>query len=140
MQMPPGSAKPSSRAATLTPSPKMSPFSTTISPTLMPMRNSMRRSGGTAALSLAKVVGIFVSTLTLIRLGGERVCRADVSFSTALADQRLDGNAQGPGEAVERRDAALFLVRLDLRDQVASDRGTRCQLGLCDAAIFAPGL
>src|SRR5215469_16503141 len=40
--MPPGSANPSSRAATLTPSPKMSPSSTTMSPTLMPMRNAMR--------------------------------------------------------------------------------------------------
>src|SRR5580704_3433897 len=40
----PGSAKPSSRAATLTPSPKISPSSTTMSPTLIPIRNSMRRS------------------------------------------------------------------------------------------------
>jgi NAD(P)-dependent dehydrogenase (short-subunit alcohol dehydrogenase family) len=31
-QMPPGSARPSSRAATFTPSPKMSSFSTTMSP------------------------------------------------------------------------------------------------------------
>jgi len=31
-QIPPGSARPSSRAATLTPSPKMSPSSTTMSP------------------------------------------------------------------------------------------------------------
>ena len=49
-QIPPGSARPSRRAATLTPSPKMSPSSTTMSPTLMPMRNSMRLSGGTPAL------------------------------------------------------------------------------------------
>src|SRR5262249_52312549 len=40
----------SSRAATLTPSPKMSPSSTTMSPMLMPMRNSMRLSGGTPVL------------------------------------------------------------------------------------------
>ena len=41
--MPPGSASASSRAAMLTPSPKMSSSSTMMSPTLMPMRNSMRR-------------------------------------------------------------------------------------------------
>jgi hypothetical protein len=34
----------------LTPSPKMSPSSMMMSPTLMPMRNSMRRPAGTAAL------------------------------------------------------------------------------------------
>ncbi len=44
-QMPPGSARPSSRAAILTPSPKMSPSSTMMSPRWMPMRNSMRLSG-----------------------------------------------------------------------------------------------
>ena len=44
MQMPPGSASASSRAATLTPSPKMSSPSAMTSPTLTPMRNLMRRS------------------------------------------------------------------------------------------------
>jgi hypothetical protein len=43
-QIPPGSARASSRAATLTPSPKMSCSSMIMSPRLMPMRNSMRRS------------------------------------------------------------------------------------------------
>src|SRR5260370_140313 len=57
-QIPPGSAKPSRRAATLTPSPKISPSSTTTSPTLMPTRNSIRRSGGSGALVLAKAVCI----------------------------------------------------------------------------------
>src|ERR1035438_4838420 len=38
MQMPPGSAMPSSRAATLTPSPKMSSPSIMISPILIPIR------------------------------------------------------------------------------------------------------
>jgi hypothetical protein len=52
--MPPGSAEPASRAATLTPSPKMSPSSTMTSPILMPMRNSMRWSGGRGALLAAK--------------------------------------------------------------------------------------
>src|SRR6516164_5555680 len=49
-QIPPGSASASSRAAMLTPSPKMSPSSIMMSPTLMPMRNSMRcwRYGGVA--------------------------------------------------------------------------------------------
>ena len=44
---------PSSRAATLTPSPKMSSPSTMMSPRWMPMRNSMRRSGGTPAFRSA---------------------------------------------------------------------------------------
>ena len=41
MQTPPGSAIPSSRAAMLTPSPKISSSSKMISPTWMPMRNSI---------------------------------------------------------------------------------------------------
>ena len=48
--MPPGGAMPSSRAATFTPSPKMSSPSTMTSPTLTPTRNSMRRLSGTSAL------------------------------------------------------------------------------------------
>jgi hypothetical protein len=48
MQIPPGSVKASSRAATFTPSPKMSSPSTIISPRLTPMRNPMRRSSGTS--------------------------------------------------------------------------------------------
>ena len=39
MQMPPGSARDSSRAATLTPSPSRSPSLSTTSPIVMPMRN-----------------------------------------------------------------------------------------------------
>jgi hypothetical protein len=48
MQIPPGSASASRRAAILTPSPKMSPSSTMTSPRLTPMRNLMRRSSGTS--------------------------------------------------------------------------------------------
>jgi hypothetical protein len=59
--MPPGLAKVSRRAATLTPSPKMSPSSTTISPTLMPMRNSMRLSAGTVAFRSAMPACISVA-------------------------------------------------------------------------------
>ena len=49
-QIPPGSAIPSSRAAMLTPSPKMSPSCSTMSPTLMPILNSRRLSSPTSAL------------------------------------------------------------------------------------------
>ena len=45
-QMPPGSAIPSSRAATLTPSPRMSSPSIRMSPRLIPIRKSIRRSCG----------------------------------------------------------------------------------------------
>src|SRR5215469_15350196 len=48
MQIPPGSASASRRAAMLTPSPKMSPSSMMMSLTLTPMRNSIRRHGGIA--------------------------------------------------------------------------------------------
>src|ERR1700720_1803759 len=57
-QIPPGSARPSRRAATLTPSPKMSPSSTTMSPTLIPMRKSMRLSGGNRVLLSARAACI----------------------------------------------------------------------------------
>ena len=46
----PGSARASSRAAILTPSPKMSSSSTMTSPRLIPTRNSIRCSAGAAAL------------------------------------------------------------------------------------------
>ena len=52
MQIPPGSASASRRAATLTPSPKMSSSSTMTSPRLMPMRNLMRRSSGSIGLAV----------------------------------------------------------------------------------------
>ncbi len=52
-QMPPGCARPSSRAATLTPSPNRSSFLTMTSPTLMPMRNIVFRSSVSSALRLA---------------------------------------------------------------------------------------
>ena len=49
--MAPGFAMPSNRAAMFTPSPIRSPsLSSTTSPTCMPTRNSMRRSGGRPAL------------------------------------------------------------------------------------------
>src|SRR6476620_4172827 len=47
MQTPPGSAIPSRRAATLTPSPRISLSSTMMSPTWMPTRNSNRLACGT---------------------------------------------------------------------------------------------
>ena len=47
MHSPPGSHSASSRAATLTPSPKMSSPSMMMSPTLMPMRKTMRLSSAT---------------------------------------------------------------------------------------------
>lgn len=49
----PGSASPSSRAATFTPSPRMSSPSHTMSPRLMPMRYRRRRSSDRAAWSAA---------------------------------------------------------------------------------------
>src|SRR5215471_13923297 len=50
MHSPPGSHKLSSRAATLTPSPKMSPASLMMSPTLIPMRKVRRLSSATPLL------------------------------------------------------------------------------------------
>ena len=49
---PPGSASPSNRAATFTPSPKMSSASAITSPRLIPTRNSIRFSGGVPAFAL----------------------------------------------------------------------------------------
>ena len=51
----PARAMPSRRAATLTPSPKMSSPSTMTSPRLTPMRNSMRRSSRNIGVALAHV-------------------------------------------------------------------------------------
>src|SRR6516225_9909030 len=50
--MPPGSASASKRAATFTPSPKMSPASVITSPWWMPTRNSMRLSWGDVRIPL----------------------------------------------------------------------------------------
>src|SRR6516165_8278680 len=49
-QISPGAASASIRAATLTPSPNMSPSSTITSPTLMPIRKRMRSASGVLAL------------------------------------------------------------------------------------------
>jgi hypothetical protein len=49
----PGSAMVSSRAAMLTPSPKMSPPSIIMSPALMPSRNTRRSGSGTVAFRSA---------------------------------------------------------------------------------------
>src|SRR5215468_4294283 len=78
-QMPPGSAKPSSRAATLTPSPKMSPSSTTMSPTLIPTRKAMRFSAGTSVLRLA--IARWISTAE----------RNDVDHADELDEQSVAG-------------------------------------------------
>src|SRR5271166_1611288 len=51
--MPPGSAMPSRRAAMLTLSPRMSSPSARTSPTLMPTRNSILRSGGSSIAAVA---------------------------------------------------------------------------------------
>jgi hypothetical protein len=59
MQMPPGSAMLSRRAAMLTPSPKMSWGSTITSPILTPTRNVIRLS------SVSPVVSSFISGLEL---------------------------------------------------------------------------
>ena len=56
MQIPPGGAISCSRAATLTPSPKMSSPSTMMSPMLMPMRKAMRRSSAIPAVRSAIAV------------------------------------------------------------------------------------
>ena len=56
MQMPPGGAISCRRAATLTPSPKMSSPSTMMSPRLMPMRKAMRRSSAISAVRSAIAV------------------------------------------------------------------------------------
>ena len=52
MQMPPGSAMPSRRAARLTPSPRISSPSIRMSPRWMPTRQSIRRSLGNPGISL----------------------------------------------------------------------------------------
>ena len=120
--MPPGSARPSSRAATLTPSPKMSPSSTTMSPTLMPMRNSMRRSGGNAAL-------LFGHRRLHLGRASERVDDAGELDQEAVAG-RLDDAAAMAGDlridhlGAERLEPAerAFLVGLD-QPRVAGDIG-----------------
>ena len=78
MQMPPGSAIPSSRAATLTPSPRMSSPSIRMSPRLIPIRNSIRRSCGTPS---------FLSAIT--------ACTA-TAHSTASTTEGNSSNTPSP--------------------------------------------
>ena len=74
-QIPPGSAKASSRAATLTPSPKMSPSSMMMSPRLMPIRNSMRRSAGTP---------VFRSSISRCTSTAQRTASTTLANSTSM--------------------------------------------------------
>jgi hypothetical protein len=66
-RIPPGSAKPLSRAAMFIPSPKKSPSSTAMSPKLMPIRNSMRLSAGTFAFrsAIPRCNGLVHRSITL---------------------------------------------------------------------------
>ena len=92
--MPPGSAKPSRRAATFTPSPRMSPSSTMMSPMLMPMRKAMRRSSGSAASRSATPFWIATAHSTASTALGELDQRAVAhqldDAAAVLGDQRLD--------------------------------------------------
>ena len=64
MQTQPGCASPSRRAATLTPSPKMSPSSTMMSPMLIPTRNSMRWTSAMSRLRAAMICWISTAQRT----------------------------------------------------------------------------
>jgi len=93
----PGSASASSRAAMLTPSPKMSAPSTITSPRLTPIRSSRRRSGGMGSLMMratccASTAQLSAST-TLQEIGQQAVaCRTD-NPPAVCRDQRVDGGA-----------------------------------------------
>src|SRR5215467_12124966 len=102
--MPPGSARASSRAATFTPSPKMSPSSTTMSPTLMPMRNSIRLSLGTVVL------------------------RSAIPACTCRAMQSIHHAAELDEQAVSCRLDEPTVVRGDCRiEQLGPDRLEPCE-------------
>ena len=64
MQIPPAGASGSSRAAMLTPSPRMSSPSMTMSPTLMPMRRRRRRASGSLAPRSPMSVWMAIAVLT----------------------------------------------------------------------------
>jgi hypothetical protein len=95
MQMPPGSARASRRAVTLTPSPKMSSPSTMTSPRLMPIRKSISISGGTAEFRSA--MPRWIST-------AQRTGKATLARVPFLADLILTGK---PVDVVELWESCL---------------------------------
>src|SRR4030095_9583538 len=111
MQTPPGSAIPSRRAAMLTPSPKISLSSTMMSPTWMPMRNSIRLTCGIVA---------FCSSHTALDLNGaahriydtselseHAVARVLDDLATMFADLGISESTQ----TLPQPDVCPFLVQ-----------------------------
>ena len=128
-----GSASDSSRAAMLTPSPKMSPSLTMTSPTLMPIRNSMRRSGGSLAFSCGSASCDFTAQST----AATTLPNSARTLSPAVpvirppwrADQGVDDQAMGR-ERGERRwlvalhvPAVAFDIRRKDRNELALEMG-----------------
>src|SRR5438105_2871514 len=124
MQTVPGWAIASSRAAMLTPSPKILLPSTITSPRLTPIRNSSLRSGGIASL-IARAARCISSAQFSVDDAREIrqqaiPCRAD--DPTAMRDdQRVDGAA----ELAQR----LMRARLILAHQAAEPHHIRMQNG-----------
>src|SRR5829696_3482929 len=140
--MPPGSARASRRAATLTPSPKMLPSFTITSPTLMPMRSIIVASGGSARLARGlgqhrvgrdardlvaeeEVVGWRRKPAGVPRLAGDRTARTLAPRSEErLGERGVEGEArrqldeEGPGLVFEGR---------KFRQKPGEEVGTRWQ-------------
>ena len=119
-QIPPGSAKASSRAATFTPSPKMSRPSMMMSPRLIPIRNSMRRSRHTALRS-----AISRCTSTAQRTASTTLANSTSSPSPVVLTMRprcslIFGSASSRAAPSARKGA--FLIRPH-QPRIASDIG-----------------
>ena len=106
--MPPGCAIPSSRAAMLTPSPKMSPSSIMMSPMWMPMRISMRWSGARPHCASPSLAGS----------GAQRVASTALPNSTSIPSPvRLTNGHDVPrslaprnhGGGIQARERALLV-------------------------------
>ena len=100
---PPGSARASSRAATFTPSPRMSPPSWTTSPTLMPMRKRTRSASGTARSRSAMPFWIATAQATAwTALGNSHRMPSPMSLTTRPPCSATSGSTSSPRWALRR--------------------------------------
>ena len=101
MQMPPGSAMLSSRAAMLTPSPKMSCGSTITSPILMPTRKAMRLSSASPIVSsLMRVWNCTAARTASTALGNSAKNPSPVFFTMRPPCSAIAGSTASARSAV----------------------------------------
>ena len=147
--MPPFGAWASSRAAILTPSPNMSSPSMTMSPRLMPMRNSTGRSDARLRLLIARWIATAHSTASttlpnstsapspiVFTMRPWRAATAGLNASIQI--RRITAMVFVSPASIIRLYPATSATRIAARRRVISCSDIRCPLAECGICILLP--